>query len=288
MVTTYLFQAGGAGGGGGNFPSGITSGTPADALVNATIDGLDIRDFEFVYNGTSWDRIRSVGGATSTTGTGLLGAGMMYFDNPNGVFRVSQSAESSADGNSGSTIPSSGSQYVYNGTTYDQLRGANGVPTGTTGTGMVASALYISDSSLFQRVFTISGLSDSNNGAHAMGIGLMAFNGSSYDRVRASTDGTSLTGALRMIAVSYSYAHATVSAGTTVKATSGVLHSVTINTAVAAGVLTLFDNTTATGTTIAVVSIATFQGTLTFDISFLTGLSYIIVGATADVTITWR
>ena len=36
-----------------------------------------------LYNGTGWDRQRSANGASNTTGTGLLGAGLLGFDGTN-------------------------------------------------------------------------------------------------------------------------------------------------------------------------------------------------------------
>lgn len=225
MIKIATFTSSG-GGGSSTFPAGITSGVPADATVNATIDGLDSRSFNMVYNGTTWDLLREANAANVTSGTGLLGAGCMGFDSAN-----------------------------------------------------------------WQRLNTMGAFSDATSSAsigRVLAIGGMVFNGATWDRWRGSTDSITLTGALRVIPVSFNYSHQFGPATVTPKASSGVLHTVTVNSAVAAGTLTIFDNTTGTGTIIASVSIATFQGTLIFDAVFSTGLTYVVVGATADVTLTWR
>lgn len=88
----------------------------------------------------------------------------------------------------------------------------------------------------------------------------------------------------------YSFSHiAANTAGTTVKSGAGTLHSVTINTAGASSnVLTLYDNTAASGTVIAIIDTTTVR-TLVFDAAFATGLEAVLAtGTAADVTILYK
>lgn len=55
--------------------------TNGDAL--GTVNGVMTNDYNLVYNGTNWDRIRSATAASGTTGTGLLGTGTMVYDGTN-------------------------------------------------------------------------------------------------------------------------------------------------------------------------------------------------------------
>ena len=82
------------------------------------------------------------------------------------------------------------------------------------------------------------------------------------------------------------------SATTTVVATgTGVLHSVTINKGVASGVITIYDNTAGSGTKIATITepatLLQNQLTLLYDVSFVTGLTFVTAQAD-DITVAWR
>jgi len=83
-----------------------------------------------------------------------------------------------------------------------------------------------------------------------------------------------------------SYTHISTATSTIIKSTSGVLHSLTINTTVASAV-TVFDNTACSGTTIAVLAASAAQGTYTYDVVFTTGLCVLTAGA-SDITVSAR
>jgi len=91
----------------------------------------------------------------------------------------------------------------------------------------------------------------------------------------------------------YSYTHqAGTTAGVTVKSGAGFLHALTINQPVASSVITLYDNTAASGTVISVVTlpatIVSGPATLTYNVSFVTGLELVIATGASDVTVSWR
>lgn len=88
----------------------------------------------------------------------------------------------------------------------------------------------------------------------------------------------------------WSYKHITSQADTVVKAAPGVLHSITFNKPTATAVVTLYDNTTATGS--AVIGIVTVPAspqpvTLTYDVAFSTGLSITTATADQDITVSY-
>jgi hypothetical protein len=82
----------------------------------------------------------------------------------------------------------------------------------------------------------------------------------------------------------FSYSHISGAGTTAVKATSGVLHNITVSTA--ATTVTVYDNTTAVAPVIAVIGAVT--GTFTYDISFSTALTIVVVGASADLTVSYK
>lgn len=85
----------------------------------------------------------------------------------------------------------------------------------------------------------------------------------------------------------FKFAHISGAATTTVKSGMGILHAININTP-ATGAITLFDNTAASGTIIAVINSTTsvFPETLIYDIGFATGLT-ITSAASQDITVSY-
>lgn len=63
----------------------------ADAVSNTRVlpndtagtSQIDVREFPFIFNGTTWDRERAANSAAATSGTGLLGVGILGFDGAN-------------------------------------------------------------------------------------------------------------------------------------------------------------------------------------------------------------
>lgn len=85
-----------------------------------------------------------------------------------------------------------------------------------------------------------------------------------------------------------SFNNITTATTTTVKSGAGFLHNIIINTSVALATITLYDNTAASGTKIATVTmpaaLLASQIVLTYDISFSTGLTIVTTG-TQDITV---
>lgn len=89
----------------------------------------------------------------------------------------------------------------------------------------------------------------------------------------------------------HSYTRINTQTTTVVKSGPGVLHAIDF-TAAASGVITIYDNTTASGTIIrAITSPATLlqsEVSKTLDIAFTTGLTIVTSGANQDVMVAWR
>ncbi len=77
---------------------------------------------------------------------------------------------------------------------------------------------------------------------------------------------------------------------TTLVATgNGVLHTVTLNGPVATGVITVYNNTAASGTKLATITTPASPQpvTLTFDVAFGIGLTITTATAAQDITVSW-
>lgn len=89
------------------------------------------------------------------------------------------------------------------------------------------------------------------------------------------------------IPVGWNFANIRTAATTVVKAGSGFLHSITLNTPVASGVITVYDNASGAGATIATITLpATLIAgaqTFVYDCQFNNGLTIITNGLT-DLT----
>lgn len=90
--------------------------------------------------------------------------------------------------------------------------------------------------------------------------------------------------------VGWNYIHITTAATTVVKATNGILHTIVINTPVASGVISIYDNASTSGTVIGIITLPAtlIEGpiTLDYDAYFVNGLTIISTG-TFDVTVTY-
>lgn len=86
------------------------------------------------------------------------------------------------------------------------------------------------------------------------------------------------------------YSNILTATTTVVKSGDGTLHSITVNKAVAAGVITIYDNTSATGTKIATITnpatLLHSQVFLPYGVRFATGLT-IVTSSTDDITVAW-
>lgn len=79
-------------------------------------------------------------------------------------------------------------------------------------------------------------------------------------------------------------------AATTVIATgNGVLHSITFNKPTATSVITVYNNTAASGTKIATITVpaSPMPVTLHYDCVFAIGLTVVMATADSDITVVW-
>lgn len=92
-------------------------------------------------------------------------------------------------------------------------------------------------------------------------------------------------------AVGYSFVNITLAAPTTtvVKTSAGILHTITFNKPVATGVITIYDNTAASGTVIGTITVPASPQpvTLEFDVAFGTGLTITTATAAQDITVSF-
>lgn len=108
------------------------------------------------------------------------------------------------------------------------------------------------------------------------------YNGTTWDRLRGDTNGLYVS--------SFTPTHITTSTTTVVKASAGVLHSVIVNTkGTVASTITIYNNTSAAGTIVAIIDSLTLSGTFQFDISMSLGITVVTTGTVApDITVAWR
>jgi len=85
------------------------------------------------------------------------------------------------------------------------------------------------------------------------------------------------------------YAHINTLTTTVVKSAPGMLHTVTINSkGGTASIATIYDNTSGSGTVLAVIDVTAQLVTLVYDIQFLTGLTIVTAtGSAADLTVSY-
>lgn len=84
----------------------------------------------------------------------------------------------------------------------------------------------------------------------------------------------------------YSSTYISTTTTTTPKSTRGVLRKIVITEA-AAGTITVYDNTAASGTIIAAFKASVVEGTYEFDVRFQTGLT-IVTAANTKLTVIWE
>ena len=124
------------------------------------------------------------------------------------------------------------------------------------------------------------------------------FNGTTWDRSRsaigAAAVGTGI-GSLSVEEGGRTFNNIKLAAPTTtvVKSGAGHLHSVVINTPVASGVITMYDNTSAAGTEIGIITqpgtiLSSGPETVIYDIAFATGLTVVTSGAAQNITVSYR
>lgn len=89
----------------------------------------------------------------------------------------------------------------------------------------------------------------------------------------------------------YNYNHILLAAPTTtlVKTGAGILHSITFNKPVATAVVVIYNGIDASGDPIASITVpaSPLPLTLTYDVSFTTGLTIVTTTAASDITISY-
>lgn len=88
----------------------------------------------------------------------------------------------------------------------------------------------------------------------------------------------------------YTYNNISTNTTTTVKSGPGFLHALAVNNPGASETVTLYDNTTNSGTLIATITIpAGYLGTILYDVKLTTGLTIVTAGTTAcNLTVSYR
>ncbi len=91
-------------------------------------------------------------------------------------------------------------------------------------------------------------------------------------------------------AVTNAYRNLTATGTIVLKSGAGVLHTVTINSlGTVASVVTLYDNTAASGAKIGTINSLTLGGSMVYDVAFNTGLTVATTGVVApDITVSYR
>lgn len=84
------------------------------------------------------------------------------------------------------------------------------------------------------------------------------------------------------------YTHQYIATGTTtvVKSGTGVLKAITVGET-AAGAITVYDNTSAAGTIIAVLKASVVEGTYEFNVACATGIT-VVTAAASKITVSYR
>lgn len=90
----------------------------------------------------------------------------------------------------------------------------------------------------------------------------------------------------------YSYTHITTATTTVVKASAGFLHKIIWNKRIAAGATTVYDNTSAAGTVVAIVTVgaAILSDPPTmgeYNVTMATGIT-VVTSQAEDITVVWR
>lgn len=87
----------------------------------------------------------------------------------------------------------------------------------------------------------------------------------------------------------YLYKNITTDATTVVKTGAGYLHTVCVNTPAATETVTMFDNTTASGTKIGTITLfASTNPCFVYDVGFSAGLTIVTGVAAGDITVSYR
>ena len=195
-----------------------------------------------------------------------------------------------ADATANPTAPAVGAHVLaWNGTTWDRARFAPpSAATFTANVGMpMVSTMGYAASNNYTPQYATGALADGNTGYSSMAIGLVGFNGTTFDRIRSRGTG--------ILQVETAFSFLNIAAGqatTTVKSGAGTLRAIVFNgPATATSTLVVYDNTAASGTVIArpLATAVVSPVSVTYDLAFGTGLTLITAVANgADMTVVYR
>lgn len=111
-------------------------------------------------------------------------------------------------------------------------------------------------------------------------------NGNAMETLATRIAGEDLVNDVQKVEERFSYSNITSIANTVVKTGAGFLHCITVNTT-AAGTITIYDNTAASGTKIGTMAASIGQNTYFYNVQFATGLT-IATAAASDITVSYR
>lgn len=105
--------------------------------------------------------------------------------------------------------------------------------------------------------------------------------------------GEDLVNDVQKVEQRFSYNNIATATTTTIKSGSGFLHAISINTPVASSVITIYDNTAASGTKIATITLPAVllaEGPygVALNVSFSTGLTVVTATGASDITVSYR
>lgn len=163
----------------------------ANQIGDASDGANALSGFNWVFNGTTWDRLRDANSTNFTTGTGLLAVSPTIFDGTN-YSRQFAASGVGGDAHGGARLQS-GTSWLYNGSTWDRARSASasGAGAGTTGVQATVPSLYTG--STYAPQYAASWLGDANTLANAPGVAGFVFNGTTFDRLRGgAVQGTNM------------------------------------------------------------------------------------------------
>lgn len=178
--------------------------------------------------------------------------------------------------------------YLYDGAQWDMARSMEGAGYQSTGVGIAAVGLYVSDGT---NIFQFRDADWQGDGTSAEGNWsaiMFGWNGAAYDRVRTGP-GPYGNGEL-MVFYKSQYRNISTNDNTTVIDRTGILHAININTLGSGSTITVYDNAYgAGGVKIATIDSSIGPGTRTFDLHFTSGLTIATAGTTAaDITVTYK
>lgn len=242
--------------------------TNADGVaVSGALTSLSVVNTNLLYNGTTYDRLRSDGV------TGSLAAG-------------GDTASAAADAGNPMKV---GGVYLSAGIAFTTGQRAN-LLLGQYGQTVVGTLVTPADGTS-NLATNLTGISSGSSNFTATQSMPMLYNGSTWDRLR-SGGVTGMAGVALQASPSggYSFIDVNTAATTVVKSGAGTLHLVNVGKkGTVASTLTLYDNTAGSGTVIGLIDSLNLDGVFQYDIAFATGLTIVSTGTVApDFTVSYK